>query len=131
MPPNAKSLYPHTSLRAARRNEPAYLFGSVAGEMATHLSDIDIAVYLTDNDVADKRLEILVDLIDILKSDNVDLVILNTAPLSLKMKIIQTKKILAENKPNLRHDFESRTLRSYFDFSKLEKRILENRYLRG
>jgi uncharacterized protein len=109
----------------------AYLFGSVARGSATHLSDIDIAIYLTVQEFAEKRMKILGDLIDILKTDNIDLVILNTAPLSLKSKIIQTKKILAENNPLMRHDFESHTLRAYFDFSKLEKRILKNRYLHG
>ena len=109
----------------------AYLFGSFAEGRSTHLSDIDIAVYLKDREFADKRMEILGDLIDILKTDKLDLVILNTAPLSLKMKIVQTKKLLADNAPHFRHVFESRTMRSFFDFSKIEKRILENRYLHG
>jgi predicted nucleotidyltransferase len=109
----------------------AYLFGSVALGRTTHLSDIDIAIYLTGQEFADKRMEILGELIDILKTDNLDLVILNSAPLSLAVKIIQTKIILNDNKPHIRYHFESSTLRSYFDFSKLEKRILENRYLNG
>jgi len=118
-------------LRARQDVVFAYLFGSVAQGRETHLSDIDIAVYLKDQEFADKRMEILGDLIDILKTDKLDLVILNTAPLSLKMKIVQTKKLLADNTPHFRHDFESRTIRSFFDFSKIEKRILENRYLHG
>jgi uncharacterized protein len=109
----------------------AYLFGSVAENRANNLSDIDIAVYMTKGKFADLRLQILGDLIDILKTDNLDLVILNTAPLSLKMKIIQTKKILADNIPHLRHRFESHIFRTYFDFSKIEKRILETRYMHG
>jgi len=109
----------------------AYLFGSLAQNKATLLSDVDIAVYLIEGRLADKRLEILGDLIDILKTDNVDLVVLNTAPPSLRMKIIQTKKVLADNSPYIRHVFESAAMRAYFDISKIENRILEERYLHG
>ena len=109
----------------------AYLFGSLAENRATHLSDVDIAVYVIKGRVSDKRFEILGDLIDILKSDRVDLVILNSAPLTLKMKIIQARRILADNFPHIRHTFESAIMRTYFDFSKMENRILEERYMHG
>lgn len=109
----------------------AYLFGSLAENKATHLSDVDIAVYLIAGKFSDKRLEILGDLIDIFRTDRLDLVILNTAPLSLRMKIIQTKRVLADNFPYIRHTFESTTIRAYLDFSKIENRILEERYLYG
>lgn len=109
----------------------AYQFGSLAENRATHLSDVDIAVYLIEGRFADKRFEILGDLIDILKTDKLDLVILNTAPLSLKMKIIQARKLLADNFPYIRHTFESGIMRTYFDFSKIENRILEDRYMHG
>ena len=109
----------------------AYLFGSLARNSASHLSDVDIAVYLLGEDFTDKRFEILGDLIDILRTDRLDLVILNTAPLSLKMRIIQARRILADNSPNVRHMFESAVMRSYFDFYKIENRILDQRYMHG
>lgn len=109
----------------------AYLFGSLARGKAIHLSDIDIAVYVLGEYAAHKRLEILGDLIDLLKNDSVDLVILNKAALSLKMKVIQERRILADNRPFLRHRFESSVVRSYIDFSRIENRILEGRYLHG
>ncbi len=109
----------------------AYLFGSLAENRATHLSDVDIAVYLIEGKFSDKRLEILGSLIDILKTDSIDLVILNTAPPGLRMKIIQTRRILADNFPYIRHAFESATMRTYFDFSRMENSILEERYMHG
>lgn len=108
-----------------------YLFGSLARGLATALSDIDIAVYLTGKKTPDKRLEILGDLIDILKTDRLDLVILNTAPLSLKMRILKGRKVIADNVPFIRHAFESTTIRNSLDFSKIENCILEKRYLHG
>jgi predicted nucleotidyltransferase len=118
-------------LRARNDIAFAYLFGSLAENRATHLSDVDIAVYLTEGKFEDKRFQILGDLIDIFKTDGLDLVILNTAPLILKMKIIQARRILADNFPYIRHTFESATIRTYLDFSKMENRILEERYMHG
>lgn len=109
----------------------AYLFGSRAAGTATPLSDVDIAVFLTQGPYAEKRLKILGDLIDILRDDRVDLVILNQSPLPLKCRIVRTRVVLADSLPFVRHLFESRTIRSCMDFSKIEIRILERRYLRG
>ena len=109
----------------------AYLFGSLARDIATPLSDVDIAVYLRSEKTSDKRLEIIGDLVNILKTDRLDLVILNTAPLSLKMRIMKARKVMADNLPFIRHAFESTTIRTCLDFSKVEDRILEKRYLHG
>ena len=108
-----------------------YLFGSQAMGVPTPFSDVDIAVHLTEGPFSEKRLEILGDLMDILRTDNLDLVILNTASASLKTRVIRNRVILADNLPFIRHIFESRTLRAYMDFSKIETRILEQRYLHG
>jgi predicted nucleotidyltransferase len=109
----------------------AYLFGSLAGGSFGPLSDVDIAVHLAGASFAEMQLEIIGDLTDILRTDEIDLVVLNTAPLTLRMKILQNKRILVDNAPLERHFYESLTLRSYFDFSKIETRILEKRYLDG
>ena len=81
---NISELLPQASsyLKARKDILFAYLFGSLTSGMLKPLSDIDIAVYLK------KRLEIIGDLADILKTDEIDLVILNTAPLSLQMMMM-------------------------------------------
>jgi len=109
----------------------AYLFGSSAKGRTTPLSDIDIAVYLSDRDLPETRLDIIGDLMNILGTDEIDLVILNSAPISLQMRIIQNRQILADTSPFVRHAFESATMRTYFDFSKIESTILERRYFGG
>ena len=107
----------------------AYLFGSYAKDKQTHLSDIDIAVYMKDdNHVFDIKLGILRDLTKILETDDIDLVILNKAPISLLTKILANKAILIDKDPPVRHAFESLNMRKGFDFSYLEKRILEQRF---
>lgn len=109
----------------------SYLFGSVASGRTHPLSDVDVAVYLEGSDISEKRLEILGDLSNILKTDEIDLIILNTAHLTLKMKVLQSRYVLSDNQPLKRHLFESLTIRCYLDFSKLQKRILERRFLHG
>jgi predicted nucleotidyltransferase len=72
----------------------AYLFGSFATGKVHPLSDLDIAVYLDGLDISEKRLEILGHLAGIFKTDEIDLVVLNTAPLTLKMKILQFRRVM-------------------------------------
>lgn len=107
----------------------AYLFGGLARGRGTPLSDVDIAVYLSrDADPVQQKLEILGKLMELLETDEIDLVILNTAPLPLCARIIENRVILADKDPFLRHRFESLALREYFDFSMKEMDILKRRY---
>ena len=110
----------------------AYLFGGLARGKALPLSDVDIAIYFSENvEPVSKKMEVLSDLIDILRTDEIDLVILNTASLPLAMRILQKKKIIADKVPFVRHRYESLTMRSYFDFAKKEMDILERRFMNG
>lgn len=110
----------------------AYLFGSLAKGKPLPLSDVDIAVYLSESsDMLEKKLEMLGALVDLLETDEIDLVILNEAPLTLRMKILENKKLISDNSPFLRHGYESLTMREYFDFSIKEMAILERKFLNG
>ena len=110
----------------------AYLFGSLAKGKPTPLSDVDIAIFLTDGiDVAETKLEILGKLVDILQIDEIDLVILNTASLPLINNILKYHKLIVDKQPLERHLFESLVMRKYFDFSIKESTMLRGRYLNG
>jgi hypothetical protein len=76
-------------------------------------------------------MEILGELIDILQTDEIDLVILNSASLPLRMRILENKKVVVDREPFLRHRYESLTMREYFDFSILEGEILSRRFFGG
>jgi len=107
----------------------AYLFGSLARNKVLPLSDIDIAIYLKEGvDLNKEKMSIFQNLIDLLGTEEIDLVLLNTAPLTLKARIVSNKKVLVDNDPFLRHSFESLVLREYFDFSKKEEEILKRRF---
>ena len=110
----------------------AYLFGSLTKGKVNPLSDIDIALYLKKGtNFSREKMVILEELIDIFGTEEIDLVILNIAPLTLKARIVGNKKILVDKDPFLRHSFESLVLREYFDFSKKEEDIFKRRFSLG
>jgi len=119
-------------LRGKEDVEFVYFFGSIGKGKRFPLSDIDIAIYLKDLSLMhEKKLEILGMLMNLLETDEIDLVILNEAPLTLKMKILESKTVVVDHSPPIRHCFESLVMREYFDFSVVEKAILERRFLSG
>jgi len=134
LPENIQGLLPKAIdyLGSSSEIEFAYLFGGFGREKPSPLSDVDIAIYLrSGEDLQAKRLEVLGMLIDLLQTDEIDLIILNKAPLTLRMKVLETKKVVVDHKPFVRHQYESLTLREYFDFSLREKAILERKFMRG
>ncbi len=48
---------------------------------------------------------------DILQTDEIDLVILNTADIPLVMNIVKAKEVIVDNDPFERHRFESLAMR--------------------
>ena len=134
LPENIENLLPLAGeyLKSRKDVHFAYLFGSLAKRRPFPLSDVDIAAYLSeDTDFLERKMEMLGKLTELLETDEIDLVILNSAPLTLKMKILENRKILADNSPFLRHQYESLTMREYFDFSITEMAILKGRFLHG
>jgi predicted nucleotidyltransferase len=110
----------------------AYFFGGLAHKEPLPLSDVDVAVYIADGaDLAEEKLDLLGDLMGELETDEIDLVILNTAALPLKARILRNKEILLDRDPFFRHSFESLALREYFDFAVKEEGILKRRYSLG
>jgi hypothetical protein len=65
---------------------------------------------------------------NVLLTDEVDLTILNTAPISLSGRVVQNRELIVDKDPFFRHQYESVTLRKFFDFSFKEKNILRGRY---
>ncbi|MBM4352052.1 MAG: nucleotidyltransferase domain-containing protein [Deltaproteobacteria bacterium] len=105
----------------------AYLFGSLVKNKKKPLSDVDLGVYVKNIKKLD-YLSFYEKISNILRTDEIDLVVLNTAPISLTGRILQKRKILIDKNPFLRHRYESRILREFFDFSIKEREILQRRY---
>lgn len=131
LPENIIDLLPKAQayLKAHPKVVFAYLFGGIARGKLTPLSDVDIAIYISkDADILEQKMEILGKLMEQLETDEIDLVMLNTASLPLRARIIANKRVITDKDPFLRHKFESLTLRKYFDFSIKEMDILKRRY---
>ena len=110
----------------------AYLFGGLARGAPRPLSDVDIAVFLREAErAAEAKLMLFDSLTNALGTIELDLVLLNTAPISLAGRIIQGSKLLVDKEPFLRHRFESAKLREYFDFRIREDAFLERRFRNG
>jgi len=96
----------------------AYLFGSVAEGKEGKLSDVDIAVFLDESlskkERFDLQLKLISGLMSILKTDRIDLIVMNDAPLLLKYNIIKHGKILKDS-IETRVKVESRILSDYLD----------------
>jgi uncharacterized protein len=117
------------ALMNAERIVFAYLFGSRVKGTARSSSDFDIAVYLEEgSDFGEEKLDTIGRLTEALHSDDVDVVILNTAPLALVGRILQNRKVVVDRKPFFRHSFESLNIRQFLDFSQKEHAILSRRY---
>lgn len=107
----------------------AYLFGGLASGEQKPLSDVDIAVYLdTTDDLAATKLELFDRISTLLGTPELDLVILNSAPVSLAGRIVRQKKVILDKEPFRRHLFESRVLREYFDFRIKEDAMFSKRF---
>ena len=97
----------------------AYFFGSRARQDSGPMSDYDFAVYFDTRDkkkIADIKMELVSQLGRFLKTDNVDVVVLDAevGP-ELKYNIINEGKLIFEREP-FKIIIEPKILNEYFDF---------------
>ncbi len=114
----------------------AYIFGSYGMGKQNPLSDVDIAVYLSsEKDFFEKKLALIGKINAILKTDEVDLVILNEAPLSLQFQVLKTGQLLFTRNKDRLINFKSMVYDLYCDTAPLRaiaeknliKRVSEDR----
>ncbi len=107
----------------------AYLFGGLVAGRVRPLSDVDIAVYLHDTgELAEYKLSLFGRVTDALGTAELDLVVLNTASISIAGRILQNRQLLVDKDPFRRHVYESLTLREFFDFRIKEEALFTRRY---
>lgn len=109
------------ALQADRRIAAAYLFGSRATGDATARSDTDLAILVFPENAEAfplwEELALEAELSLCLKTDKVDVVVLNRCPLPLAYTIIAKGQVIYEADAIANMDFVERTLDMYFDFS--------------
>ncbi len=116
----------------------AYLFGSRATGKARPNSDVDIAVYLSEKILAKKKLDwqlsMMAELRPILRTDAIEIVVLNEAPLVLRYEIVSKGKILVKADPSRELDFRLRTWNEYVDTAPMRamfRRVMKQKIEEG
>lgn len=110
----------------------AYLFGGLAKGDVKPFSDIDFAAYLRHTDhLGEYKFELFDRLTRVIGTNELDLVILNSAPITLTGRVLQTRQVLVDKEPSFRHAYESLILREFFDFKVKEDLLLSRRYGTG
>jgi predicted nucleotidyltransferase len=112
--------------------ELAYLFGSRADGTEGPISDYDIAVLFSKVPLPEVTYRMAHNLATLLKTEGVDLVVLNRAPIELRCSVIATGIVIYEVSTFVRVEFEANTLSRYGDYLPILRRqrheILEERY---
>jgi len=99
------------------------LFGSLARERETPLSDVDLAVlyskHLREDELGKVHSHVHDIIADLLSTDDIDLINLNIAPLTMQYGAIKQAKILVLNNKAEYIDFWDKTVKYYLDFKPL------------
>ncbi len=102
-----------------------FLFGSFAKGKATPCSDLDLAIFFSNNydfyrinDLKDKLSEML--------NIAVDIVILNRASPIIKMQALRKGILLVNKTPRIYHEFFVNTVAGYDDLKRVRKEVEEN-----
>ena len=110
----------------------AYLFGSAATGRATPRSDVDIALFAAPGaDGHTTQLSAARAAARHLGTDAIDVVLLNTAPISVAGRVLGSRHVLLDRDPFARHRYESATARLFQDFRIREHRLLARREAHG
>ncbi|TEB14104.1 hypothetical protein Psfp_03154 [Pelotomaculum sp. FP] len=118
------------SIKCILNSMPEIIFAYVHGSFLEPkgFGDIDIAVYLKDENFSDKiinyEIELEIKLEEKLKYP-VDVRVLNFAPLSFQYQTIKSGILLVEKDGDRRVEFQTRTLDFYFDFAPFRKQYLK------
>ncbi len=121
----------------------AYLFGSHGRGTANALSDVDLAILLDERlslaEQGQAHVRLMGDLMGLLHRDDVDLVILNRAPLLLRHRVLRDGNLVFAADDQERARFAADTLQRYLDhrymYDVLDEamfaRLREGRFGRG
>lgn len=97
-----------------------YLFGSRADGTSTPMSDTDIGVVLKGRTALEDSRSLYNDLYDLFSglypTQKLDIVFLQSAPLTLQYHAIRKGKVLYEESPQLTADYEAYVISMYLDF---------------
>lgn len=112
----------------------AYLFGSVATGRPRRGSDVDVAVLLDPSVPAERFLDLSLEIARRLSTAsgvaNIEVVVLNDAPLPLRGRAVRERVVLYSRDEPLRVRFEGKVLKEFLDFQ-IHAEALDRELLRA
>lgn len=122
------------ALREDRAVVALYAFGSLVHGALKPLSDLDFAVLLSKSidrrERFNKRMDLIGVFIDTLKTDEIDLIILNDDPLRFAYGVLKSGKLLYCRDRDQLLDFMDKTVKLYLDF-RPARRDFDQAFLEG
>lgn len=96
-----------------------WIFGSYGTPEQTPLSDVDLAVLFRPGTHPDpkRELRLAADITEIVREDDLNLVVLNHAPVTLQMRVLESGRPLYESDSAAVSDFVERVAKLYGDFA--------------
>jgi predicted nucleotidyltransferase len=136
LPPDVASRIPLLIKRISKDAEiiAFFSFGSIISGDLKPLSDLDFGVIVSNTLDRKKRFDKHLDLIGllnkVLKTDEVDLILMNDAPLRFSHNILKTGKLLFCSDTGTLTDFIEKTVKVYLDF-KYFRDEFDKEFLKG
>ncbi len=136
LPPNAASKIPELLDRIAKDAQivALYALGSLVTGDQKPLSDLDFGVLVSGKVDKQKRFDKHLDLIgkfnEVLKADEVDLIMMNDAPMRFSYNIIKSGKLMHCRDSTELTEFIEKTTKLYLDF-RFFRDAFDDEFLRG
>jgi predicted nucleotidyltransferase len=118
--------------------DAVYLFGSYASGLDNGVSDIDIGILLATHvpirEYFDRQLQYIARCARILRTDRLDIVLVNDVPFLLAYEVVKHRRILVERNPEQRVTFEVDCINKYLDFKPflaVQTQYLKHQLLQG
>ncbi len=103
-------------LKSDERIVTAYLFGSRVSEGGSLSSDIDIAIFTSNNFLWEDYYALYGELTKRLHSDRLDMVWLNKAEPILSFEIVKSGRVLFFHDADMLNEFELKIKKKYYDY---------------
>ena len=103
----------------------AYIFGSFISHRSFADIDLGILTQIQADNLLEYETELEIKLYRLVKFE-IDVRVLNHAPLSFVQNAIRHGQLIFDINPNRRADFENIVLKKYFDFSRFRRQYLED-----
>ena len=104
----------------------AYLYGSQATDTSSALSDVDVAILLSEGGhLFARRLALIGAVAEVVGEERADVVLLNDAPVSLAFRVVRDGEIILCRDDRARAEHKLLTITKYIDMEPMRRTLAE------